>query len=216
MELTKYEHACMVLELADERLVIDPGIFSMPLGDLGDVVAVVITHEHGDHWTPEQVERILKRNPKATVYGPAGVAAAVAADAEAEFDVTVVKHGDAIEAGPFSLKFFGEKHAVIHSSVPVIDNVGVLVNDNLWYGGDSYTIPPVPVHTLAAPSGAPWLKVGEAMDYVLAVNPKRSFPVHEMTLSTAGKNMAYARIAWATEQGGGKPFVLDPGESIDL
>jgi len=130
--------------------------------------------------------------------------------------VTTVKDGDEVDAGPFNLKFFGEKHAVIHSSIPVIDNVGVLVNDNLFYGGDALDVPPVAVTTLAAPVGAPWLKVGEAMDYVMAVNPKRAFPVHEMVLSVAGKGMHNDRLTWATAQGGGEIFILEPGGSIDL
>jgi L-ascorbate metabolism protein UlaG (beta-lactamase superfamily) len=211
MKLTKFEHACLILEVADGRLIIDPGVFTMPLGDIGDVVAVVITHEHGDHWTPEQLERIIERNPEVVIYGPAGVAAAAQG-----FDVTVVTDGDVIEAGAFTLKFFGSKHAVIHESIPVIDNVGVLVNDELYYAGDSYTLPGVPVATLAAPAGAPWLKVSESMDYVLAVAPKRAFPVHDMTLSVAGKGMVNDRLTWAVEQGGGSYTVLEPGESLDL
>jgi L-ascorbate metabolism protein UlaG (beta-lactamase superfamily) len=211
MKLTKFEHSCLILEVADERLIIDPGVFTMPLGDIGDVVAVVITHEHADHWTPEQLERIITRNPDAVVYGPAGVAAAAG-----EQPVTVVAAGDVIEVGAFSLKFFGAKHAVIHSSIPVIDNVGVLVNDELFYGGDALDVPEVAVRTLAAPLGAPWLKIGDAMDYVLAVNAKRVFPVHENVLSVAGKGMANDRLSWATEQGGGQYFVLEPGEALDL
>jgi len=211
MKLTKFEHSCLILEVAGERLIIDPGVFTMPLGDLGDVAAVVITHEHGDHWTTEQLERIIDRNPDVVIYGPAGVVAAAG-----EIAVTAVSHGDEIEAGAFSLKFFGEKHAVIHSSIPVIDNVGVLVNDELFYGGDALVAPPVAVTTLAAPAGAPWLKIGEAMDYVVAVAPKRVFPVHEMVLSVAGKNLSNERLTWAAEQGGGEYFVLEPGESLDL
>ena len=91
-----------------------------------------------------------------------------------------------------------------------------LVDGELYYGGDSYTVPPVPVNTLAAPIGAPWLKIGEAMDYVLAVKPKRSFPIHDMTLSQAGKSMTQDRIRAVTEQGGGEFFVLEPGQSYDL
>jgi len=211
MKLTKFEHACLILEVANERLIIDPGVFTMPLGDLGEVVAVVVTHEHGDHWTPEQLQRIIERNPDVVIYGPAGVVAAAG-----EIAVTAVKDGDVIEVGAFTLKFFGEKHAVIHESIPVIDNVGVLVNDELFYGGDALVVPPVAVNTLAAPVGAPWLKIGDAMDYVVAVNPKRAFPVHEMVLSTAGKGMGNDRLTWASEQGGGSYFVLEPGESIDL
>jgi hypothetical protein len=92
----------------------------------------------------------------------------------------------------------------------------VLVDGNLYYAGDSYTLPGVPVETLAAPIGAPWLKIGEAMDYVLAVAPRRSFTVHEMVLSQVGKTMTRARIEAVTTQGGGEFFVLEPGESLDL
>src|SRR6187402_1683072 len=119
MKLTKYEHACMLLEVAGSRVIVDPGEFSMPLGDVGDVVAVVITHEHGDHWTTEQLARILERNPEAAVFGPAGVVKAAA-----DYEITESHDGLEVELGDFTLKFFGDKHAVIHSSIPVIDNVG--------------------------------------------------------------------------------------------
>jgi L-ascorbate metabolism protein UlaG (beta-lactamase superfamily) len=212
MKLTKYEHACLIIEKAGSTLVIDPGSFTMPLTDLDDVVGVVITHEHADHWTPEQLARLLERNPEARILGPAGVATAAT-----DVTVEVVSAGDEIEVGPFGLKFFGEKHALIHESVPVIDNVGVLVEDALYYAGDSYTVPEgIEVDTLAAPAGAPWLKVGEMMDYVLAVKPKRVFPVHEATLSQIGRNMVNGRIEWAAQQGGGEMFVLEAGESSDI
>jgi L-ascorbate metabolism protein UlaG (beta-lactamase superfamily) len=211
MKVTKHEHACLVIEKGGSALIVDPGAFTMPLGDLLGVVAVVITHEHGDHWTPEQLQRILDRNPGARILGPAGVAAAATG-----FTVEVVRHGDEIKIEPFDLKFFGEKHAVIHESIPVVDNVAVLIDDELYYAGDSYTVPPVPVGTLAAPVGAPWLKIGEAMDYVLAVAPKRAFTTHEAPLSQIGKTMAGERIAAMTERGGGEFFALEPGESLEL
>jgi L-ascorbate metabolism protein UlaG (beta-lactamase superfamily) len=210
VRITKYEHATLQLGVGDENLVIDPGMFlSHP--DVPDVVAIVLTHEHSDHWTAEQLGRILEKNADARILGPQGVA-----DAAADFEVEVVAAGDVVEIGSFKLEFFGGRHAVIHESIPVIDNVGVLINDELYYGGDSYTVPGVEVGTLAAPIGAPWLKIGEAMDYVLAVKPKRSFYVHDMTLSVAGKQMAAARLSWATEQGGGTFTELQPGETLDV
>ena len=51
---------------------------------------------------------------------------------------------------------------------------------------------------------------------MLDVKPKRSFPTHEMVLARAGKDMANARIKWATEQNGGEFFALEPGDSLDL
>lgn len=211
MKLTKFEHAAMVLEKAGATLIIDPGSFTTLLTDVTGVVAIVITHEHADHWTADQIARIQERNPDARILGPAGVAAAAP-----DLGVEVVAAGDVVTIDPFTLEFFGEKHAVIHESIPVIDNVGVMVDDEFYYGGDSYTVPGKPVGTLAAPIGAPWLKIGEAMDYVLAVKPRRAFPVHDATLSKIGKGMTQARIEWATQQGGGEFFVLEPGESLDL
>ncbi|MFT4052272.1 MAG: MBL fold metallo-hydrolase [Microbacterium sp.] len=210
MRITKHEHACLRLELEDRLLVIDPGNFTLPLEDLHGLVAVVLTHEHPDHWTPEHLARIRSYAPDVPVYAPAGVAAAGA-------DVTVVSPGDTVTAGPFSLSFHGGTHNVIHSSVPVIENVGVLVNDQFYYPGDSYALPP---HTgmgmLAAPIGAPWLKIGEAMDFVLAARPHRAFGTHDMSLSRVGLEMHRARLKWATEQNGGEFVVLDPGDSVEV
>jgi L-ascorbate metabolism protein UlaG (beta-lactamase superfamily) len=212
MRVTKQEHACLLLEAAGKVLVVDPGSFTTALVGLNNVVGIVITHEHADHWTSDQLTHILERNPEAQVFGPEGVALAASG-----FDVTVVRDGDSVEIDPFTLRFFGKKHAVIHESIPVIDNVGVLINDSLYYPGDSFTVPEdVAVDVLAAPAGAPWLKIGETMDFVLAVKPRRAFPTHEMLLSTAGKNLGGDRIKWAVEQGGGEYVGLEPGQSLDL
>lgn len=212
MRLTKLEHACLVLEDSGKTLIVDPGSFTTPLVGTNNVVAIIITHEHADHWTDDQLKRILERNPDARLFGPAGVATAAF-----DFDITTVGDGDQIEVGPFTLRFFGKKHAVIHSSIPVVDNVGVLINDVLYYAGDSFTIPEgVTVDTLAVPASAPWLKISEVMDYVMAIKPRRSFPTHEMLLSVAGKTMSNARIQGATENGGGEFFALEPGDTLDL
>lgn len=212
MRLTKFEHAALLLEDSGKKLFLDPGSFTSPLTDTAGTAAVVITHEHADHWTPEQLNRILELNPDAPIFAPEGVARAAV-----DFDITVVHAGDTVEAGPFTLRFFGGRHAVIHESIPVVDNLGVLINDELYYAGDSFVIPEgVEVDALAVPAGAPWLKIAETIDYVLAVKPKRSFPTHEMVLSRAGKDMANARIGWATEQGGGEFFALEPGDTLDL
>lgn len=212
MKVTKNEHSNLILELSGDRLVIDPGAFTSPLTDVRGAVAIVVTHEHPDHWTPEQLRRLLEFSPDAVIYGPAGFAAAAEG-----FDVVTVAPGETVTTGPFTLRFFGGVHAEIHESIPLIDNVGVLVNDELYYAGDSFAIPEgVEVGTLAAPAGAPWMKISEVIDYVLAVKPRRSFPIHEMVLSQAGKTMSNGRIQWATEQHGGEFFALEPGDSIEI
>ncbi|MFV0318907.1 MAG: MBL fold metallo-hydrolase [Microbacterium sp.] len=212
MRVTKLEHAGLRVEIGGSLLIIDPGSFTIPLDGLTGTVAVVLTHEHADHWTPEHLDRIRTAAPGIPILGPEGVAKAASG-----FDITVVSPGDTVEIAPFTLEFFGGTHIVIHDSLPLVDNVGVLVNDALYYPGDSYTVPKgVDVQLLAAPLGGPWLKIGEAMDYVLAVKPKHAFGTHDMTLSVIGRDMHRTRLQWATEQGGGTFYALDPGDSVDL
>lgn len=212
MRVTKFEHATLTLAKSGKTLVVDPGSFTAPLGQLDGVVAIVITHEHPDHWTPEHLDRILETFPSTPIFGPEGVAKAAAGH-----EITVVRPGDVVEAEPFRLEFFGGRHAVIHESIPVIDNVGVLVDDQFYYPGDSYAVPKGrAVELLAAPVGAPWLKIGEAMDFVLAVAPRRAFGTHDMTLSVIGRDMGRARLRWAVEQDGGEFVALDPGDSTEI
>ena len=211
MKITKHEHSCQVIEAGGATLVIDPGAYTVPIDDITDVAAIVITHEHADHWTADHLDAIRELSPDARILGPAGVAAAASA-----YDVEAVAAGDTVEVGPFTLTFFGGKHAVIHESIPVIDNLGVLVNGSLYYGGDSYTVPDVSVEVLAVPIGAPWLKIGEAMDYVAAITPRRAYPVHEATLSVIGKNLSNARIESVVALGGGEYTVLQAGDSLDV
>ncbi|MFD5214685.1 MBL fold metallo-hydrolase [Microbacterium sp. NPDC058345] len=212
MRVTKYEHAALRIDHDGETLIVDPGSFTAALGDLGTVVGVVITHEHPDHWTSDHLRRIRDAAPDASVYSTAAVAQA--ADGH---HITAVEPGETVNTGAFTLRFFGGDHAVIHSSLPRVRNVGVLVNETLYYPGDSYAVPAgVQVDTLAAPLGAPWLKIGEAMDFVLAGAPRRSFGTHDMTLSEIGRAMHRQRLRWATEEHGGRFFDLDPGDSLDL
>ncbi|PVW06386.1 MBL fold metallo-hydrolase [Microbacterium sp. Gd 4-13] len=212
MRVTKYEHAALRLEVAGKALLIDPGAFTSPLDDLQSVVGVVITHEHPDHWTAEHLDRVLAAVPGVPLYAPEGVAKAAAG-----FDITVVHPGDTVALDPFELEFFGGTHEVIHSSLPTVDNVGVLVNGQFYYPGDSYALPKGhDIALLAAPLGAPWLKVGDAMDFVLAVKPRRAFGTHDMTVSQIGRDMHRARLTWAVEENGGEFLALDPGDSTDL
>ncbi|MFT4212374.1 MAG: MBL fold metallo-hydrolase [Microbacterium sp.] len=212
MRVTKHEHAALTLEKNGRKLIVDPGNYTNPLPDVADVAAVVITHEHADHWTPDQLDRILRLNAEVPIYGPEGVARAAAG-----YRITVVSPGDTLDVDPFHLEFFGGHHAVIHESIPVIENVGVLVDDAFYYPGDSYAVPKgAKVELLAAPVGAPWLKIGDAMDFVLAVAPRRAFGTHDMTISQIGRGIGRARLQWATEQHGGEFLELDPGDSVDL
>jgi hypothetical protein len=53
------------------------------------------------------------------------------------------------------------------------------------------------------------------MDYVAAIAPRRTVPVHERTLSGAGFDQGAMRIRSMTEPVG-EAIVLEPGETLAL
>jgi L-ascorbate metabolism protein UlaG (beta-lactamase superfamily) len=99
-----------------------------------------------------------------------------------------VHAGEEFEVNGVKVGIYGSNHAVIHPSIPGIENVGYLIAGRFFYPGDNFTDPGVPVEILALPIGAPWLKVSEVIDYVMAVRPKIAIPVHDAVLAMPAMN----------------------------
>ena len=211
MKITKHGHACLELEVEGKKALIDPGFYTEDASGIKDVVALVITHSHDDHCFETQVAGIVKSNPGIKIFGTSEVAAKLSG-----FDVTTVYHGDFYREQGFSFEFFGDMHQIIHESIPLIQNTGVMVNGKLYYPGDSYTTPDVPVEVLACPTSAPWLKIGDVMDFVAAVKPKQSFATHNALLSDLGHDLNNGRVKLVTEQFGGEFTYLKVGESLTV
>lgn len=190
MKLTKYEHACFVVEKDAKSVVVDPGILTTDLIIPDNVVAIVITHEHPDHFDPIHIAAIIAKNPKAMVIGPHDVIAKLT-----NYETRAVQAGDNFTIEGIELAFFGTNHEPIHRSRPVVQNVGVLIDERVYYPGDSYTIPEKSVDTLALPIGAPWLKLSESIDFMISIKPRYAFPTHDAVLSRDGQGFADNNVA---------------------
>ncbi|SDK12604.1 MBL fold metallo-hydrolase [Nonomuraea jiangxiensis] len=179
MELTKYGHACVRVEKNGKVLVVDPGAFTQdPVLDGAD--AVLITHEHADH---VDVDRLRAASPELEIWTCEAVAAQLT---EVPAEVRVVREGDAFETAGFRVRVFGESHAKTHPDVPVVQNVGFMLDDEVFYPGDALTVPAVEVPTLLVPTSGPWLKLPEMIEYLRAVRPARAFSTHDILLSDIG------------------------------
>lgn len=197
MNIVKYEHACFTVEKSGQLIIIDPGVFTTDFITPENVVAVIVTHEHADHLDLEQLAAIADKNPEVMIFGPESVTAKLES-----LPNHPVMTGDVIEVGPFSLEFHGSHHAIIHGSIPSIPNLGVLINELIYYPGDAFTLTHKPVDTLALPIAAPWLKVSEAIDFMNLIKPRLAFPTHDKILSPEGKTIVDRLLdAKAQEQG---------------
>lgn len=183
MKITKYEHACFVVEQYGQSLVVDPGHWTTNFEVPNHVVGVVVTHEHGDHFDQDKLKAITDKNPGAVIYAHRDIVSQLA-----EFRTQEVVANEGMKAGNFELEFFGGEHANITSNWQPVANLGVLVNERLYYPGDSFCVPEErSVEILAIPASAPWMKISEAIDFLNAVKPKYAFPTHDAILSDTGK-----------------------------
>jgi L-ascorbate metabolism protein UlaG (beta-lactamase superfamily) len=212
MELIKYGHACVVLADGERRLVVDPGAFTEESA-LDGATAVLVTHEHPDHFVPDRLRAALDADPALEVWTNKSVAAQLEGLGSR---VHVVGHGDAVSVAGFDVHVHGELHAEIHPDIPRVKNVGFLVDGQVFHPGDALTVPDEPVATLLLPVHAPWSKASDVIDYMRAVHADQAYAVHDGLLNEAGLGLVGGLLG---ERGPGTPTPfsrLAPGDSVEL
>jgi L-ascorbate metabolism protein UlaG (beta-lactamase superfamily) len=211
VELTKFGHACIRLDKDEQRLVIDPGGFTDPSA-LADAHAVLITHEHFDHFVEGPLREAAAANPELRIWTNGSVAEQLTGLGDR---VTTVGEGESFTAAGFDVRVYGTWHAVVHPDIPRIGNVGFLVDGAVFHPGDALTIPDVPVDTLMLPVHAPWSKIAELIDWVRAVAPNRAYAVHDGLLNDVGLGLVARLLGEQGPPGTGAPYArLAAGESV--
>lgn len=225
MKLTKFTHACVRLEKDGHVLVIDPGTFSESEEALAGAHAVLVTHEHNDHVDRPAVLAALRGNSALEVYAPAGVAKSLTDGAKVDAAgsetlanrIHAVEPGSDFEAAGFPVRTFGGQHAIIHAQIPVVSNIGYLVDGNVFHPGDSFVVPDgINVQTLLVPIHAPWSKVGEVVDFVISVRAPKAFPVHDGLLNELGRGIVEGHVTRIGARYGTTYTRLGPRESVEV
>lgn len=202
----------MVFEQDDQQLVLDPGSFSKQLPELNNVVGIIVTHEHMDHLSADNLQVILSANPGAPLYAPQDVLDQLS---QVQSNKVPAKAGEKITLGAFKIQFVGGKHATIYKTSPC-ENVGVLVNDSFYTPGDSLDKPQQQIKVLAVPASAPWMKASETMDFIAELKPEVVFPVHDMLLSDIGESVTYRWLKQAAESVDADWQILATGQSLTI
>jgi L-ascorbate metabolism protein UlaG (beta-lactamase superfamily) len=211
MRLTKFGHACVRIEQGGVVVVLDPGMFTDPEA-LDGATAVLVTHEHPDHWTPEHL-----RATDAPVFTIEAVAAQIRDRAPDVADrVTVLTPGGVADTG-LHTTVVGEKHAVIHPELPHFDNSGYLLDVDgtlVFHPGDALTAPGRAIDVLLLPVSAPWLKASECIDYAREVGAPRSLAIHDAVYSEAGLGILDGHLRRFLEPLSQEYLRLAPGQEL--
>ena len=200
----------MRLETDGHVIVLDPGSFSEPEAVDG-ATAVLITHEHADHYSADNL-----RLTDAPIHTIAAVAEQIRKDApDVAERVQVVAPGDQIDPG-VPTTVIGEQHAVIHADIPRIDNSGYLFEvegTRIFHPGDTLDLPGTDVDLLLLPVSAPWLKIGECIDFARGVGAPRSLAIHDKIYSDLGLGLVATLLGNLLPEG--QEYVrIEPGQDL--
>ena len=201
----------MRLEKDGRNLVIDPGALTSEPEAVQGVDLILVTHEHFDHVVPEHLVALARQNPQLVVCTCPGVARHLG---ELGSQLQVVGHGDAFTVAGFHVAVVGEKHHVSHPDAPPVDNVGFLVDGQVFHPGDALTELEVP--TLLAPGQAPWMTVPDLIRYLRSTHAECTIAIHDGLLNHWGLQVLDGVLASEAERGGLEIRRLQPGDNITL
>jgi L-ascorbate metabolism protein UlaG (beta-lactamase superfamily) len=211
MKITKFGHACLLVEEKQARIIIDPGSFSGLQNDAQNINAILISHEHQDHLDITSLKSIIKNNPQAIIYSSKSVVERLAAE---NISCQILEHNQTIHVKDVSVQACGVEHAEILPTIPLIQNIGFFIAERLFFPGDAFTVPIKPVEILALPVCAPWSKLSEVIAYVKNVKPKIAFPIHDAILSI--KKLYYHWPEQKMLEMGGEWKVIEEGQGVEF
>jgi L-ascorbate metabolism protein UlaG (beta-lactamase superfamily) len=164
---------------------------------------VLVTHEHGDHVSPEFVRWLLDRGDDLRVHSNQAVA-----DLLAGHDIEVV-----VDDPPGV-----SSEDVLHEMTPLgttPPNRAFTLEGVLTHPGDSYQ-PTESAPVLALPLLIPWGSTFQSMEFARRLAPQQVISIHDFYLSSAGREWISAMAANVLAKSDIEYVALDWGDSYTV
>ena len=194
MRVTHLGHACLLVEAADRRILIDPGTFSS-FEDQRGLDGILVTHNHPDHFDPQGAAKLIAANPSASVHTDPLTAEKLRGEG---LSAIPTKEGEDFTIGDITVSPVGELPAFTPDAMPRIPNIGLVLRaagaPTLFHPGDAYDAEPGQVDVLAHPLNAPWAASRDSIAFVARIAPKAFVPIHDALLSEVGRKMYAGHI----------------------
>ena len=194
MQITQLGHSAVLVEVADRRVLIDPGAFSDAWHGLTDLDAILVTHLHPDHADPKHLPELVAANPDAKVWVEPGVLNAVDLGGRGKG----LAADTSVSLGSLTIAAVGGTHAIIHRDIPLIGNVGLVLSaegePTFYHPGDSLATVPAGIDVVAVPAMGPWAAMKETVDFVRDVDAPTGFLIHDGLINDRGWNLLAIQI----------------------
>lgn len=207
MKITKLVHSCLLVEMPDRTALFDPGVMSeqaVNINSLEYLDDIIITHEHGDHFSLDLVKRLCEKFPNVRIKTPASLVPRLEGEG---LPVTT----DAVEG----VEIFDAPHEVVKPLFPYPDNIGIHYLDTLTHPGDSLIFNESK-SILALPVQAPWGTTIDAVNLAIKLKPRYVIPVHDWHWNDQAREQMYNLISEALQQEGIEFVKAVNGEAFNL
>lgn len=190
MKLTKFAHACILVEDDEHVALFDPGEFSwssglVKLDNWPKLDYVMITHEHFDHFSEDFVKAILHQFPNVQFFGT-------------EPTVTKLKELGAKNTSASSTKDI-EILPLTHASMsplapdPNVPNIAIHYRNKITHPGDSHALV-ASKDVLFVPFAGPWGATIDGVRMAVKLKPKVVVPIHDWMWNDSWRDNMYARM----------------------
>lgn len=212
MQLTKFSHACVLVEDTNHTALFDPGQFAWESGlvqidDWAKLDYVMITHQHFDHFHKPFVEAIIAKFPDVQFFSTPEVvsqlkelgAQHISTESNDELTVTELTHDGMTPLAPSppcQNVRFDYKNTITHpgDSIHFVDSKGVLF----------------------LPLAGPWEAAIDAIATGQNAKPRYIVPIHDWMWNDEWRTTMYDRMADFYQKQGIEFIKVVNGEPIEI
>jgi L-ascorbate metabolism protein UlaG (beta-lactamase superfamily) len=207
MRITKFIHACLLVETPDRTALFDPGTMSaeaLDVSKLKQLNDIFITHVHADHCDPELIKQLVAKFPEVRITGTPETVAKLAE--------TGIIAGD---QPPKGVTFFDSPHESVKPLFDPPQEIGIHYLDTLSDPGDSHSFHETKA-ILALPMTGPWGSSIKALNLALELKPQHVVPIHDWHWTDAAREQSYDKFESVLGEQGITFHKLQTGQPIQI
>jgi len=207
MKITKFVHACLLVEMPDRVALFDPGVMStgaLNIDQISRLDDIFITHIHADHLDTDFVARLVNKFPDIRITSTTEVVD--------KLKDLGIKASDQPSQG---VVFFNSPHESVAPLFQQPQEIGIHYLDYLSDPGDSHSFKETK-EVLALPVTAPWGSAIRALNIALELKPKHVVPIHDWHWSEEARMQMYSMFEQQLGQKGITFHKLQTGEPITV